>query len=156
MTKFTGAQCSTMTKKYKFFEKYSHRDRQNSTHRWTERQGNSSIPLSTSWSSIMQKYLKGVFCIIFDLHQITYLASIMRKGTFGHMQMCRPRPAAASPDAASALFDTRHIMSTYISCYVNSLITYRCFQHRSKADLGLHYCNVQRSLLAWHWPYCCD
>ena len=25
------------------------------------------------------------------------LASVMRKGTFGHVQKCRPRPAAASP-----------------------------------------------------------
>ena len=40
--------------------------------------------------------------------------------------------------SGSALFDTCHINGTYISCSVNILITYRCFQHLSGADLGLH------------------
>ena len=34
----------------------------------------------------------------------------------------------------SALFDTRHINSTYISCFVSNWITY-CI----RVDLGLHY-----------------
>ena len=39
----------------------------------------------------------------------------------------------------SALFDTRHINSTYISCYVSNWITYSYFQFWIGADLGLHY-----------------
>ena len=39
----------------------------------------------------------------------------------------------------SALFDTRHINSTYIFICVNTLITYMCFQHGIGADLDLHY-----------------
>ena len=31
--------------------------------------------------------------------------------------------------SGSVLFDTRHINGTYISCCVNSLITYWCYQH---------------------------
>ena len=41
--------------------------------------------------------------------------------------------------SGSALFDTRYINGTYISCCVNNLITYSCFQYRISADLGLHY-----------------
>ena len=41
--------------------------------------------------------------------------------------------------SGSALFDTRHINSTYFSCCANKLITYRCFQHYTGTDLGLHY-----------------
>ena len=41
--------------------------------------------------------------------------------------------------SGSALFDTRHINCTYISCCVSNKITYSCFQHRLGADLGLHY-----------------
>ena len=38
----------------------------------------------------------------------------------------------------SALFDTRYINGTNISCYVCNLITYSCFQQRVGADLGTH------------------
>ena len=39
----------------------------------------------------------------------------------------------------SALFDTRQINSTYISCCESNRITYSCFQYRVWADIGLHY-----------------
>ena len=41
--------------------------------------------------------------------------------------------------SGSALFDTRHINGTYISCCVNNWITDKCFQYCIGADLGLHY-----------------
>ena len=41
--------------------------------------------------------------------------------------------------SGSALFDTRHISGTYISCCVHNWITCNCFQYRVGADLGLHY-----------------
>ena len=39
----------------------------------------------------------------------------------------------------SALFDTCHINSTYISCCVINRITFSCFQYCIGTDLGLHY-----------------
>ena len=41
--------------------------------------------------------------------------------------------------SGSALFDNSHINCTYISCCVNNLITYRCFQHCIGADMVLNY-----------------
>ena len=41
--------------------------------------------------------------------------------------------------SGSALFDTRQINGIYFSYCVNTFVTYRCFQHRIGADLGLHY-----------------
>ena len=41
--------------------------------------------------------------------------------------------------SGSALFDTRYINGTYISCCESNLNTYRCFQYRIRADLGLYY-----------------
>ena len=38
-----------------------------------------------------------------------------------------------------ALFDIRHINGIYISCCVNTLVTYVRFQYCKAADLGLHY-----------------
>ena len=39
----------------------------------------------------------------------------------------------------SALFYTRHINSTAISCYITNWIIYSCFQYCTGAYLGLHY-----------------
>jgi len=39
----------------------------------------------------------------------------------------------------SALFDTRHINSTDISCFVTNWIMYSCFQYCIGANLDLHY-----------------
>ena len=62
------------------------------------------------------------------------MASVMRKGTFGHMQKSvdkdQPPRLRRRVWSGSALFDTSHINSTYISYCVNSLIAYRYFQHR--------------------------
>ena len=41
--------------------------------------------------------------------------------------------------SGTALFDTRHINGTYISGCVSNWNTFRCFQQRVGADLGLHY-----------------
>ena len=72
-----------------------------------------------------------------------YMTSVMRKVTFGHMQKNvdpdQPPHLLRRVWSGSALFDTRHINGTYISCCENSLNTYRCFQHRIRADLDLHY-----------------
>ena len=41
--------------------------------------------------------------------------------------------------SGSALFDTRHINSTDISCCVTNWITYSCFQYRVGAEHCPHY-----------------
>ena len=44
----------------------------------------------------------------------------------------------------SALFDTHHINSTYISVCVRNWITYSCFQYHVGTDLGLHYVKCRK------------
>ena len=67
----------------------------------------------------------------------------MRKVTFGHMQKIvdsdQPPRLRRRVWSESALFDTRNIDGTYFCCCVNTFITYRYFQHRIGAALGLHY-----------------
>ena len=81
------------------------------------------------WLQILKKYIWPVSC---------------EKGPSDICKKCRPRPADGLRRrvwSGSALFDNHNIMinGTYFSCYVNTFIMYRCFQHRIGADLGLHY-----------------
>ena len=71
------------------------------------------------------------------------MASVMRKGTFGHVQKVKTRIQALRLRrrvwSGSALFDNHNINGTYLSCYVNNFITFRCIQHRNEADLCVYY-----------------
>ena len=51
---------------------------------------------------------------------------------------------------ASAIFDTCYINGNYLSCCVNNIIMYRCFQHRIGADLGIHYVECSKVPFSRH------
>ena len=81
---------------------------------------------------------------------LIYMANVMRKGTFGHMQKSvdpdQPPRLRRRVWSGSALFDNHNINGTNLSWYVNNFIMYRCFQHRIGADLGLHYVKCPKVL----------
>ena len=65
------------------------------------------------------------------------------KEPFGRMQKVQTQTSRRVSNAASGqglhILYNNNINGTYISCYVNNFIMYRCFQHCIWADLSLHY-----------------
>ena len=71
------------------------------------------------------------------------MASVMRKGTFGHMQKVKTQTSRCVSDAVSDqglhFLTFVRSMALIFSCCVINFINYRCSPHRIGTDLDLHY-----------------